>query len=286
MRAIILAALACCCANAQTVDAPSFEVASVKHAAPKTRPIMCSGGPGSSSPGIWTCTCVPLAFLISQAYHLQLWQFPPGVQTCCQARFDITAKVPPGTTRPQFLLMMQKLLVDRFHLALHHEQKEMKVFELTVGVGGSKLKPTTHPDYEPPQDPWELPRYTVGKDGYPEYEEGRTRLAGMGDYYRWVGFKLTTAEIAKTMEDQLGGPVQDATGLKGTYDVDLKWTIDSAWILELAGHADMVPDLPAGSRGPNLLRALQDQLGLKVTSKKGPGDIVVVNHVNADPVEN
>jgi uncharacterized protein (TIGR03435 family) len=55
-------------------------------------------------------------------------------------RFDITAKIPPGTTEEQLRLMEQTLLVERFRLTVHHETKEMQVYELTVGKNGPRLK--------------------------------------------------------------------------------------------------------------------------------------------------
>jgi uncharacterized protein (TIGR03435 family) len=78
---------------------------------------------------------MPLAFLISRAYGFQ----PPRFNyrdSCCQASFDIAAKVPAGATKEQFERMQQKLLEERLKLTFHHERKEMPVYELTVGEKG------------------------------------------------------------------------------------------------------------------------------------------------------
>jgi len=108
--------LASASAYSQATDTPSFEVATVKLSS-AAKAIHCSGGPGTTSPGIWRCANIPLAFLITRAYSFEAYQFSPRC-ACCQARVDVTAKVPEGATKEQFAGMLQNLLVDRFQLAL------------------------------------------------------------------------------------------------------------------------------------------------------------------------
>jgi uncharacterized protein (TIGR03435 family) len=278
--------LACVCAYGQAADASSFEVASVKPASPSATRIAVSGGPGTTSPGIWSCSNVPLAFLISNAYGFQPPQFTP-VDSCCQARFDIAAKVPAGTTKEQFQRMQQNLLVERFKLTFHHEQKEMPIYELTVGEKGLKVKESAPDAALAPEEPWFTPKYSMGKDGYPVFQVGHGGLAGGNGHYRWTGVNVSMQEIVKTLSYHLGRPVVDSTGLKGKYDIDMTWTIDLAWIMERAGLPDPRGEgADNGPAGPTLIRAVQDQLGLKLNSKKGSGDIVVVDHVEKVPIEN
>jgi uncharacterized protein (TIGR03435 family) len=229
---------------------------------------------------------VPLAFVISRAYGFQ----PPGFSprdSCCQARLDFTAKVPEGTTKEQFHRMLQNLLVERFQLTLHHEQKEMAIYELTVAEKGPKMKESV-PDSAPtPEDPWAVPEYKMGKDGYPVFPAGQGGLAGGNGHYRWTGSNISMQEIVKTLSYHLGRPVVDGTGLEGKYDIDMTWTIDLAWIMESAGLRDQIPEgADDGPRGPTLIHAVRDQLGLQLISKKGQGDIVVVDHVAKVPIEN
>jgi uncharacterized protein (TIGR03435 family) len=55
----------------------------------------------------------------------------------------------------------------------------------------------------------------------------------------------------------------------------------------MSGRRDLAGEVPDnGPSGPTLIHAVQDQLGLKLNSKKGPGDIVVVDHVEKVPIEN
>src|ERR1035437_5494108 len=239
------------CAYGQAADAPSFEVASVKPASPSATAISCSGGPGTTSPGIWRCSNVPLAFLISRSYGFQAYQFTPRAP-CCQGRFDFTAKVPVGATKEQFQRMIQKLLEERLKLKLHHEQKEMAIYELTVGEKGPKVKESAPDASSEPEDPWAPPEYSMGKDGYPVFPAGRGGLAGPNGHYRWTGFNLSMQEIVKTLSFHLGRPVVDATRLKGKYDIDMKWGVDVAWLLEMAGRRDQIAELPDTGPTPKI----------------------------------
>jgi uncharacterized protein (TIGR03435 family) len=283
-QVVICLTLARIYACGQAADTPSFEVASIRPAAPNA--INCSGGPGTTDPVLWRCSSVPLGLLIANAYGFQAYQFRPN-DPCCVARFDITAKVAAGTTREQFQRMIQNLLDERFKLKLHHDQKEMAIYELTVAEKGPRMKESMPDAPSELDDPWAGPEYSMGKDGYPVFPAGRGGLAGPNGHYRWTGFNLSMPEIVKTLSFHLGRPVIDATGLRGKYDIDMRWGIDLAWLLETSGHRDEIGDLPdVGPPGPPLIRAVQDQLGLKLSSKKGLGDIVVIDHLEKVPTEN
>jgi len=233
---------------------------------------------------------VPLGFLISNAYGFQPYQFSP-IDNCCQARFDITAKVPVGTTAGQFQRMQQNLLKERFKLAFHTERKEMPVFDLTVAEKGPRMKESAPGAAAAPQEPWTAPKFTMGDDGYPVFPPGRGGLIGMNGHYRWTGVGLPMQEIVKTLSSQLGRPVIDSTGLKGKYDFDMTWIVDIGWVrsaIARSGTAGAGPEgtasEPDNEPGPTLVSAVQNRLGLKLTSKKGPGDIVVVDRAEKAPV--
>jgi uncharacterized protein (TIGR03435 family) len=280
--------LAWICAYGQAADAPSFEVASVK---PSGSPsgISCSGGPGTASPGLWRCSNMPLALAISKAFGFQAFQFSTH-DPCCLARFDFDVRVPEGATKDQFDRMLQNLLRERFKLAFHYQRKEMAIYELTVGPNGPKMKMSPPSTPRQPDVPWAPTGYrSVDKDGYPVFPAGRSGLAGPAGHYRWTAFSVSTQDIAKTLSDQLGRPVVDATGLNGKYDVDLKWVVDLDWQLSESAKAEIreqLGELPDTGSGPTLVRAVQDQIGLKLNSKRGLGDIVVVDHVEKVPTEN
>jgi uncharacterized protein (TIGR03435 family) len=69
-------------------------------------------------------------------------------------------------------------------------------------------------------------------------------------------------------------PVLDKTGLTGFYQFDLRY----------ANEVSPKPEeIPAG---PSIFTAVQEQLGLKLESKKGPVEVLVVDHAERIPVEN
>ncbi|MGA3097035.1 MAG: TIGR03435 family protein [Bryobacteraceae bacterium] len=274
-------------------NGPSFEVASIKRAS-ASADFFCSGGPGTSDPGLWRCSAAPLAFLIANAYGFQPPQFIPNLQSCCQARYDVSARVPPGTTKDQFQRMQQNLLVERLKLSLHHEQKEMAIYELTVREKGLKMKESAPGAALAAEEPWwKSPQHSMGKDGYPVFPVGRGGLAEGNGYYRWTAVNVSMPEIVKTLATYLGRPVIDATGLRGKYDIDMTWIVDISEITaSLAARGvfgdspDDVPRVAGPDSGPTLQHAVQDQLGLELNSKKGLGDIVVVDRVAKVPIEN
>ena len=273
----------------QPVNGPTFEVASVKPATGNFRG--CSGGPNTSDPGTWRCSGVVLSFLITNAYGFQPSEFSLA-NPCCQERYELNAKLPPGSTQAQFHEMEQNLLKERFKLAFHFDRKEMQVYELSVAEKGSKMRESAPGVSPQQQDPWSPPKYTVGKDGYPSFRAGEYGVAGVNGRYRWLAVGQSMEDIVKTLSFQLGRPVVDTTGLTGKYDIDLKWTIDFAAITERLAKSGAFGDNPADvpvvetPAGPDLPHAIVGQLGLKVTSKKGPGRIVVIDHVEKVPLEN
>ena len=291
-----LAALASLFLAAPFWDVPaangqSFDVASVKPSGSASR-LSCTGGPGTASPGLWRCSDMPLALVISKAFGFRPFQFSAH-DPCCVARFDFAVRVPEGTTIDQFHRMLQNLLRERFKLAFHYQQKEMAIYELTVGSNGPKMKRSPPSTPGQSDEPWWVAPVrvqSVDKDGYPVFPAGRGGLAnGSADHYRWTAFNVSTQDIANTLSDQLGRPVVDATELKGKYDVDLKWVVDLDFLLSERAKAEIreqVGELPDTGSGPTLVRAVQNQLGLRINSRKGSAEIVVIDHREKVPTQN
>ena len=130
MRTIISASLALLTSSmafGQPTEAlPSFEVASVK-VAEQPKPDAqgrlliargCRGGPGTTDPGTLTCTNTPLKQLLVKAYDLKNYQVE-GPAWLDSDGFDIVAKIPAGTSKEQFNLMLQSLLAERFKVTVH-----------------------------------------------------------------------------------------------------------------------------------------------------------------------
>jgi uncharacterized protein (TIGR03435 family) len=189
--------------------------------------------------------------LIMIAYDVKNVQLA-GPEWLATPRFDINATLPAGTAKEQLPEMWRSLLAGRFHLAEHRESREQTHFELVVAKGGPKMTPAGA-------------------------APGPPRPAAMGvmaDGSRNMHFpRMTMAALASTLSNQLHQLVTDATGLKGTYDVQLRWTPD----LKISTS----PDSP-----PPLAQALGDQLGLRLEPKKGLVDALVIDHIDRMPTEN
>jgi uncharacterized protein (TIGR03435 family) len=285
---------------------PAFEVASVKPGAPPTpvagsdgRAMMirsgCSGGPGSSDPGRYTCQSATLTSIIANAYELKQYQysFPSWMES---AYFEIAAKVPADATKEQFRLMKQNLLAERFKLAAHFEKRDTQVYELVAGKDGTKLKeaqpePQPAPDAKP--QPLDFGKLQRDGDGIPimPRRAGASVLmmsGANGIIMRMQGAQ-TMEQLASTLAGQLGRPVTDATGLTGKYDVTLTCTPpDSSGfrMISTSGSPDAAPSPAQPDAAPSIFVAIQQQLGLKLEQKKSAVDFLVVDHVEKTPLQN
>ena len=285
-----------------TAGQPAFDVASIKPAAaqaPGRMMMGCRGGPGTPDPGRFTCNNVNLSMLMSRAYGVQSYQIA-SPDWFNSERFDLTAKVPDGATKEQFNQMLQNLLAERFQVKLHRETKELPIFGLMVGKGGSKMKPSE--EIPPAADgakevgPGDGPPPPPGPGGFPQLPKGRAGLMIMMENgrFRMVGSRQTTSDLANMLGEQLGRPVRDETGLKGKYDFTLDFAPEPGqgpmrgMPMPMPGPGGEgrgpAPDSQEG--GPSLLTAVQEQIGLKLESKKGPVDTLVIDHAEKVPTEN
>lgn len=147
---------------------------------------------------------------------------------------------------PQIRQMMQSLLADRFRLATHRQTRDEPVYALLPARGGTKLKPSAE----------NLP---------PRLGNGRGRISGTA---------ANTEILARMLSGRLGRPVVDETGLTGNYDFALMWTPAPG---EMGDGPDDGPAADPG--GPSIFSALQEQLGLRLESGRGPVEGLVVDHV-------
>jgi uncharacterized protein (TIGR03435 family) len=287
-----------------TAGQPAFDVASIKPAAPQTpgRMMMgCRGGPGTPDPGRLTCTNANLSMLMTRAYGVQSYQIT-SPDWFNSEHFDISAKISDGATKEQFNLMLQNLLAERFRVKLHRETKELPIYGLMVAKGGPKMKPSEEippaadgTNGEPPADgPPPPPR--PGPDGFPQLPKGRQGLMVMmmPGRLRLVGSQQTTSELADRLGDQLDRPVRDETGLKGKYDFTLDFAPEPGqgpmrgmpMMMPGPGGEGRGPAPDSQEGGPSLITAVQEQLGLKLESKKGPVEILVIDRAEKVPTEN
>jgi uncharacterized protein (TIGR03435 family) len=265
MRCITIL-LAAFCAYGQ-----HFEVASVKLCDPMLDPHAIPRR--VSDPGRFERSSTPLASLIIAAYRLK------GYQLICPSwmkatRYDVIATIPGGATADEQAVMLQNLFAERLALQVHRETKEMTVYSLEIAKGGPKFQEYKEGDPLPPGP--------ANSEGYPSVppEGGMSCVGGMGCVLR---AHITMEALAKRLESSVGGrPVHDETGLKGTYNLSSHWGQDGG--TESSGDGAPVPG--GASFAAGLFTALQSQLGLKLESKKGSVEMLVVDHAERVPTEN
>lgn len=217
-------------------QAPAFEVSSIK--------VHTSSGINERSgiderPSVVRVENLPLKALIETAYGVRDYQLsgPSWIET---ARYDVVAKPPAGVTQSQLRPMLQSLLAERFKLVLHHESKDMGIYDLMLAKSGSTLQESKGPR---------------------TFFTSRPALIS--------GTRVSMQELATALSSLLDRQVIERTGLSGVYDVKVQWTPDSA----------------TGDLGVSLFTAIQEQLGLKLESKSGAVDVLVIDHVERPAVD-
>ena len=201
-----------------------------------------------ASEGLLRMTNESLKDCIEMAYDVRDFSLlaPDWLST---TRFDIVAKPPAAAKDREFRQMMQTLLAERFGLEVHREPKVLAAYALVVAKGGAKLQ--------------------QGESGHgnsmnSNNDSNKSRLTAKG---------ASMERLANYLARRLDRPVVDSTELKGVYDFTLEWTPEE----NKATSADA---------GPSLFTAVQEQLGLRLQSRKLSVDILVVDHVEKVPTEN
>ena len=281
---MLFCALACVAAFAQPAGEPAFEAASVKLATGSGRPSM-KGGPGTTDEGRIAYANVTLADALARADDVRTYQVS-GPGWLSFERYQIDARIPPGTTKQQFQRMLQNLLAQRFHLALHREIREFAGYELVVGKGGSKLKPSVAtgdgtqemPDSPPKIDANGFPILTAPGLVLMEGVRGKAVVTYL------TGRAQPISALADRISREFRLPVVDKTGLSGAFDFTLEFApqppgaLPSAVLEEGPGAFD--------DSAPNLITAVQQQLGLKLLPRKIALEVLVIDRADRVPVEN
>lgn len=260
--------------------APVYEVASIKpnkSGDNKTRM--------EYSPDGFSATESNLQMFIMEAYGVNPHEISGAPDWLNSDRYDIEAKMDSSTAdelhkltenerRVERQRMLQALLADRFKLMVHREIKELPVYGLVAAKGGPKFHQAKPGDTYP--NGMKLPD---GHGGAGLMFMGRGELTAQG---------LPLAPLVRELSLQLGRTVIDKTGLTGEYDFSLKWTSDvtvGAFGEGLASRGTEGSQPGTGgtsepeTSGPSIFTAIQDQLGLKLESQKGPVEILVIDRV-------
>jgi uncharacterized protein (TIGR03435 family) len=253
---------------AESIVVPQFDVISVK-------PDKTASGMTSLrlTPDGFSAQNVAVHMLLLEGHQLNADQLVGEPAWTKNENFDIEAKVagPDVATLGKLSFnqrraMFRQILVEQFKLATHTETRQLPVYVLTVAKGGPKFK-------EHVPDP-----------AHPERENGQGRFNVGPDRITTQG--TTMAYFLSFLAQKVGRTFEDKTGLTGRYDITLKWTPDDA-----GGGASQAKTDGAGTSsqpadsGLSIFTAIQEQLGLKLESAKGPVQVLVIDHIER-PAEN
>lgn len=224
-------------------------------------------------PARFEATNIQIRELIRIAYGFQSFQLADGPEWLTTERYDIFATADrayapgPEGAAPEVIAMVRTMLSERFGLQLRPEKRELPLFELHLARSdrrlGSGMRPVKVDCLA------EAQRVAApAPDGGPRptsacnVQVASTQLKGRG---------LTLAQLATAISRAAGidRAVIDRTGLTGTFDVDLNWTPEIRTSADDASAA-APPDVPG------VFTAVQEQLGLRLESRRGPVDVFVI----------
>ncbi|HEV8148032.1 MAG TPA: TIGR03435 family protein [Bryobacteraceae bacterium] len=227
--------------------APAFEVATIKPS---------HEGEGHSSwhsrPGYLVMKNLSFKVLTGVAYSLPADRVLGGPKWTESDRFDIEARAIGPAGDPELLRMLQSLLADRFHLAIHRETKTAAGYALVLAKDALKIRP----------------------------DEGEGGSSSNGSRGKWIAKRVSMDKLATFLNRTLGMPVVNSTDLQGAFTFTLEWAPEPTRSVESPDK--LLPDAPTG---PSLFTALQTTLGLKLESRKVPIEVLVIDKAEK-PAEN
>jgi uncharacterized protein (TIGR03435 family) len=273
LRALLAAALAGIVAGAhptaqgQDSAVPAFEVVSIKLRADE--PIL----PGRTAPDRFYRTNTTLVDLINYAFDMREWRIIGGADWVRSEAFEINAKAERVPAPGQMRSMVRRLLEERFALKTHVETRELPMYELVFARGDRRPGPSLQPakvDCEP---------FLTGarpREESPTDPDSRMPRCAFGASWSTTTGVLTPqlngvpiARLVSYIETVVGRRVVDKTALEGRFDITLSYV--NQQMLSLPGFATRTGE------GPALFTALEEQLGLKLNSARGPVDVLVID---------
>jgi uncharacterized protein (TIGR03435 family) len=273
LASAILLVFTVCTIFGQPPAAPRFDVASIKPHKNVSNVVhrTVDVTPG----GRLVAQDATLQQLVRAAYGVRLFQISGGPAWATSDGYDIEAKAEANTSREQAWLMLRTLLEDRFKLKLRRDTKDMPVIELTVAKGGAKLPPVKAGSCD------EAGTAQPGGTGRPPC--GNAWIIGDRSGARIEGFSVVMGAFSNALANALGSIVIDKTGLTERFDLRLEF--DTAGMGGGAGKPNAGVQPPSDSAGPSIYAAIQQQLGLKLESGRGPVEILIIEHAEK-PAEN
>jgi uncharacterized protein (TIGR03435 family) len=247
-----------------------------------------------NQPGRFTATNITLRMLIRQAYQLADFQISGGPGWIGADHFDVVAKVAktdgdgqdsvpgaqPSSPTP-LQLMIRALLAERFKLTVHSETKDLPIYALVMARSDGRLGAELHRSETDCAAQMAAARGRgVPPAPPPPPQPGAPMPCGvrMGPGTMVAG-GATLSQVVNNLSMFVGRVVLDRTGLTGTFDVNLTWTPD-----QMPQRPPGAPDPPVDPNGPSIFTAVQEQLGLKLDSQRGPVEVLVIDRAE-HPVE-
>ena len=260
-------------AQAQSPESSfSFEVASVKRAAPDDGLGMTrvEGGLGTADPAHVTYTNISLMNLLGRAYP-EPYRID-GPSWLDMERYDVVASIPSGTTKDQFAAMLQNLLSERFGVKAHHERRDFSGYNLVIAKSGLKLGESAA----------EAAAQTP--DGFPKLDKpgmvtANAITSGGLPVARLTAKAQPISKLVLVLSGATKVPVQDKTGLTGVYDFSL----------EYAPRGGMSATSPSTNdaeiEAPDITYSIKS-LGLALERTSVNLDVLVVEHAEKSPTAN
>ncbi len=262
---------------------PAFEVASVRVNKSAQMNRLFRPQPG----GRFEATNLRLRDLVQFAYQVRNFQIEGGPDWMDTTSFDIVAKAPgevapaaPGGPPSQYALMLRTLLADRFKLVVHEETKDAPVYVLTVARADGRLGPELAPSTT---DCAALVKAAAGGVPPPAIQGDRIQCGLRIGPGRMDMGGFSFAEFANGLSMLLQRTVVNRTGLSGNYDAKMTFSPE-----QLPGLPMPPPGAPGAPpldpNAPSVFTAVQEQLGLKLDSSRGPVPMLIVDRAEM-PVE-
>ncbi len=254
--------------------------------------------------------------LICAAYQVKPYQV--SGPDYLSERFDVLATIPPGVSQDEVPAMLQALLRDRFHLAVHHESKTLPVYALIVSKAGAKLTPAAA-DADAVAAAAQAKAVAAGGtqtisagDGSKATvtrsadgggasmsitggKSGPMRMEMGADGLHLVADRMPLPALADMLTGLAGRPVLDQTGLTGAYQISLAVSRDDLMAMARVQAAKLgMPLPPPAAGGPvaapapsghSIMQAVA-KLGLELDAREAPVDTIVVDHADKTPTTN
>ncbi len=229
-----------------------FEVGTIKPTQPGEQYDGVHPAPGGRR---YTGKGLPLRSYLYVAYQVREEQITGGPSWVDKDLFDLNAEAEKPSSIEDLHIMLQNLLTGQFKLKFHFEKKEMQAYVLTVDKLGPKN--LTARAQKPGAD------FIVEFEPAPAFhQKWRAHCASMS-FFTW------------RLSGWVDRPILNQTGLEGCYDFEFSYTQNLP-----AGVQDgqLFNGVPVDASGPDVYRALQSELGLKMEEKRAPVESMVIDH--------